>query len=157
MLAWLKSLGQDFQRGLIAYLILASGLGALLLAKLKVFGNSVSDLTNIKISIGLLLLLCALSYLLGRMNEKSKWKNPVIVEECEIQPEGFYTNPKYKFEICPKCLHLETPKVVPMTKASGPWKCVSCDYKIDIKAACASSHPEPTGRGGFVRNWKNNL
>lgn len=74
MLAWLKSLGQDFQRGIVTYIVVAAGLGAWLLAKLKVIGPAAYDLVNSRINICLALLLCALSYLLGLIFGKMKWK-----------------------------------------------------------------------------------
>ena len=74
------------------------------------------------------------------------------IEEFTIHPEGFYKHPKYEHAICPKCLHHEKPKVVPMTQASGPWQCVSCDYKISPKAACVGIST-PIRRGGFVKNY----
>ena len=86
--------------------------------------------------------------------EQNPPKNFPKLEEFVFQPEGFYTHPNFNHEICPKCLHQEPMKVVPVTNASGPWKCVSCDYKVSPKAACASSPPEPTRRGGFVNSCK---
>lgn len=89
-------------------------------------------------------------------DEKSFQNNlrPTLnIDEFTIQPEGFYTHPKYNHEICPRCLHQAPPKVVPMTQTSGPRKCVFCDYKISPKAACASTPPISRG-GGFVTNWR---
>jgi hypothetical protein len=86
--------------------------------------------------------------------EQTPQKNLPNLEEFAFQPEGFYTHPNFNHEICPKCLHQKPMKVVPVTNASGPWKCVSCDYKVSPKAACVSLPPEQTRRGGFVNSWR---
>lgn len=157
MWTWIQSLGQDIQRGLVTYILVGAGAGAWLLSKLKVAGGVLYDLATLKIGISLVLLLCALFYLLGRKIEKSNWKKDkktIKIEEFELQPEGYYTNPEYEYDaICPKCLHFKPPKVVPMTQASGPWKCVSCDAKISPKAACVSL-PPPSRRENWVTGWR---
>lgn len=92
MLSWLKSLGLDFQRGMVTFLIPATGLGAWLLAKLKVFGGFVFELTNSKINISLALLLGALFYLLGRFNEKGNWshlENPKILDRETVKVDTY--------------------------------------------------------------------
>lgn len=84
MLLWIKSLGQDFQRGLIANLILVVGLGGITLARLKVIGGFAYDLANNQTNISLTLLLCALFYLLGKFNEKTKWSGNTEIKENSL-------------------------------------------------------------------------
>lgn len=113
MFAWLKSLGQDFQRGFVTYIIVAAGLGAWLLAKLKVIGPVAYDLVNRRINICLALSLCALAYLIGRIIGKSKWK-PKTEEIKIIQNElveigplkwnvTLYSNGRFKVDPVPYC------------------------------------------------------
>jgi hypothetical protein len=95
------------------------------------------------LTIRILTLICALatgfavSFLLLYLKTKRK----INIKDFKIHPDGYYTNPNYDFEICPKCLHKERPIVAPMTRASGPWQCVACGNKIDVKPASVSSEP----------------
>ncbi len=72
------------------------------------------------------------------------------MDEFTLHSEGYYTHPKYSFEICPECLYSIPPTIVPMSKSSGPWRCVGKGHTIPIKAACVGSAPPPrrtiTGR-----------
>ena len=72
------------------------------------------------------------------------------MDEFTLHSEGYYTHPKYRFEICPECLHSTPPAIVPISKSSGPWKCVGKGHTIPVKAACVGSDPPPrrtiTGR-----------
>jgi len=84
---------------------------------------------------------------------KNQDQTEINFKEFSLQPEGYYINSINGQETCPRCLHKDHPKVVPMINASGPWKCVSCNYKISPKAACAGSPPAPR-REGFVSSWR---
>jgi hypothetical protein len=115
MLAWLKSLGQDFQRGFVTYIIVAAGLGAWLLAKLKVIGPAAYDLANSKINISLALLLGALAYLTGRVIGKIKWKpkeQGIKITETPLLQVGnfkweftFYSDNTFDVNPVPFCNH----------------------------------------------------
>jgi hypothetical protein len=105
---------------------------------------------KILISISILSLALFLTFL--RLFLKNKPK--INLKDFKIQPEGYYTNPKYDFEICPKCLHQERPIVAPMTKASGPWQCVACGNKIDVKPASATSVAIEEKRGFWLTHRK---
>ncbi|HCE66847.1 MAG TPA: hypothetical protein DER40_04765 [Geobacter sp.] len=107
--------------------------------------------TKILISLCILAIGFAVSFLLLYLKTKPK----INLEDFKIQPEGYYMSPKYDFEICPRCLHQEKPTIAPMTKASGPWQCVACGNKIDVKAACAQS-PEIVDKKGFGLTDKRN-
>lgn len=82
-------------------------------------------------------------------HSKNQDQAKINLKDFKIHPEGYYINPKYDFEICPRCLHREKPIVAPMTRASGPWQCAACGYKIDVKAACVSSESILPTKKGF--------
>ena len=105
---------------------------------------------KILVSISILSLALFLTFL--RLFLKNKPK--INLKDFKIQPEGYYTNPKYDFEICPKCLHQERPIVAPMTKASGPWQCIACGNKIDVKPASATSVAIEEKRGFSLTHRK---
>jgi hypothetical protein len=86
---------------------------------------------KILVSISILSIALCLTFL--RLFLKNKPK--INLKDFKIQTEGYYTNPKYDFEICPRCLHQERPIIAPMTRASGPWQCAVCGNKIDVKPA----------------------
>ena len=65
------------------------------------------------------------------------------MDEFTLHSEGYYTHQKYSFEICPECLHSTPPTIVPISKSSGPWRCVGKGHTIPIKAACIGSDPPP--------------
>jgi hypothetical protein len=88
----------------------------------------------------LVLSLCSVVYLLLLLNKKTPKFN---MDEFTLHSEGYYTHPKYSFEICPECLHSTSPAIVPMSKSSGPWRCVGKGHTIPIKAACVGSDPPP--------------
>jgi hypothetical protein len=65
------------------------------------------------------------------------------MNDFTLHPQGYYTHSKYSFEICPECLHSIPPTVVPMSRFSGPWRCVGKGHTVPIKAASFSSDPPP--------------
>ena len=115
MLLWIKSLGQDFQRGLIANLILVVGLGGITLARLKVIGGFAYNLVNNQINVSLTLLLCALFYFLGKFNEKTRWSSSTEIKETSLIEIGplkwkytIYKDNSFDLSPLPYCQKHET-------------------------------------------------
>ena len=126
---------------LLLYWLLSHSLPILSSAIVEKLKSENIQMTLLSISI----LSIALSLTFLRLFLKNKPR--INLKNFKIQPEGYYTNPKYDFEICPKCLHKERPIVSPMTKASGPWQCAVCGNVIHPKPASASSEAISTRKG----------
>ena len=136
-------------------------LGILLLLEqlwspLKIF-SWLLDILKDPLAIKILVSICLLSigFALTFLHLYLKTKPKIQIEDFKMHPDGYYLNPRYGFEICPKCLHMENPRVAPMTRASGPWQCVACGDIIHLKPASASSEAIPT-RKGFGLTHRNN-
>lgn len=97
MLTWLKETMKETWKQVIAVVVVATGLGAAIWAALKYLAGYVTDLVSTETTLGVLLLVILLTYILGRLNEKTKWKpkeDEIKVEQSDLVPIG-----PFKWEI----------------------------------------------------------
>ena len=102
--------------------------GVMALGKLEVFGSYVSDLINSKTTIGMMLLIGSLFYLLGRLNVVNKTK--INMKEYDFK-DGLYIHKKTGKQYCQPCLLKGTESE--LTEYNLGPKCQNCGKMVGFQ------------------------